>query len=95
MIFVVAPTPQPGRLLASQLRFFGAGDIPIYATVRNLRSRQHGSRQRLERLHLRGYAGAALARCGRERRARRPAGLLAAAHEPSCGSTAWASMRTA
>ena len=33
MIFVVAFDPQPGRLLASQLRFFGAGDIPVYATA--------------------------------------------------------------
>ena len=32
MIFVVAFESQPGRLLASQLRFFGAGDIPVYAT---------------------------------------------------------------
>ena len=32
MIFVVAFDSQPGRLLASQLRFFGAGDIPVYAT---------------------------------------------------------------
>lgn len=31
MIFVVADT-RAGRLLASQLRFFGAGDIPTYAT---------------------------------------------------------------
>jgi outer membrane PBP1 activator LpoA protein len=33
MIFVVAFEPRPGRLLASQLRFFGAGDIPVYATA--------------------------------------------------------------
>jgi outer membrane PBP1 activator LpoA protein len=31
MIFVVAD-PAAGRLLASQLRFYGAGDIPVYAT---------------------------------------------------------------
>ena len=39
MIFVVAFDSQPGRLLASQLRFFGAGDIPVYATADDLRSR--------------------------------------------------------
>ncbi len=33
MIFVVAFDSQPGRLLASQLRFYGAGDIPVYATA--------------------------------------------------------------
>jgi outer membrane PBP1 activator LpoA protein len=33
MIFVVAFESQPGRLLASQLRFYGAGDIPVYATA--------------------------------------------------------------
>lgn len=32
MIFVVADSPT-GRLIASQLRFFGAGDIPVYATA--------------------------------------------------------------
>lgn len=32
MIFVVAFEPTPARLLASQLKFFGAGDIPVYAT---------------------------------------------------------------
>jgi hypothetical protein len=32
MIFVVAD-PQPGRSLASQLRFYGAGDVPMYATA--------------------------------------------------------------
>jgi len=31
MIFVVAD-PAAGRLLGSQLRFYGAGDIPVYAT---------------------------------------------------------------
>jgi outer membrane PBP1 activator LpoA protein len=33
MIFVVAFEPRTGRLLAPQLRFFGAGDIPTYATA--------------------------------------------------------------
>lgn len=33
MIFVVAFEPRPGRLLASQLRFYGAGEIPVYATA--------------------------------------------------------------
>jgi outer membrane PBP1 activator LpoA protein len=32
MVFVVAE-PAAGRALASQLRFFGAGDIPMYATA--------------------------------------------------------------
>jgi uncharacterized protein len=32
MIFVVA-NPPAGRALGSQLRFFGAGDIPVYATA--------------------------------------------------------------
>ncbi len=32
MIFVVADSTT-GRLIASQLRFFGAGDIPVYATA--------------------------------------------------------------
>ena len=43
----------------------------------------HDARQRSERLHLRGYAGAALARRRREHCARRAAGLLAAAREPA------------
>jgi outer membrane PBP1 activator LpoA protein len=33
MIFVVADSPQTGRLLAPQLRFYAAGDIPTYATA--------------------------------------------------------------
>jgi uncharacterized protein len=33
MIFVAAFDPRPARLLASQLRFYGAGDIPVYATA--------------------------------------------------------------
>jgi outer membrane PBP1 activator LpoA protein len=33
MIFFVASEPRTGRLLAPQLRFFGAGDIPTYATA--------------------------------------------------------------
>lgn len=33
MIFVFADEPSPARLLASQLRFYGAGDIPVYATA--------------------------------------------------------------
>jgi outer membrane PBP1 activator LpoA protein len=33
MIFVVASEPRTGRLLAPQLRFYGAGDIPTYATA--------------------------------------------------------------
>jgi len=33
MIFVFADEPGPARLLASQLRFYGAGDIPVYATA--------------------------------------------------------------
>ena len=33
MIFVFADEPRPARLLASQLTFFGAGDIPVYATA--------------------------------------------------------------
>ncbi len=33
MIFVAAFEPRPARLLASQLRFYGAGDIPVYATT--------------------------------------------------------------
>ena len=32
MIFIAADTPQAGRLLAPQLRFHNAGDIPAYAT---------------------------------------------------------------
>ncbi len=32
MIFIAADTPQAGRLLAPQLRFHDAGDIPAYAT---------------------------------------------------------------
>ena len=70
MIFVVAFESQPGRLLASQLRFFGAGDIPVYATSNDLRPRTHDSRQRSQRFHFRGYAGSALARRRREHRAR-------------------------
>lgn len=33
MIFVFADEPTPARLLASQLRFYGAGEIPVYATA--------------------------------------------------------------
>ena len=33
MIFVFADEPGPARLLASQLKFYGAGDIPVYATA--------------------------------------------------------------
>ncbi len=33
MIFVFADEPTPARLLASQLKFYGAGDIPVYATA--------------------------------------------------------------
>ena len=33
MIFVVVLEPTPGRLIASQLRFYGAGDIPVYANA--------------------------------------------------------------
>jgi outer membrane PBP1 activator LpoA protein len=33
MIFVAAFEAGPARLLASQLRFYGAGDIPVYATA--------------------------------------------------------------
>lgn len=32
MVFIAADTPQAGRLLAPQLRFHNAGDIPAYAT---------------------------------------------------------------
>ena len=60
------------------------------ATFRSTRRRDifdpgaHGARQRFERLHLRGHAGAARARRRRGRRARRGAGLLAAAQRRSC-----------
>jgi uncharacterized protein len=33
MIFVMVTDARPGRLIASQLRFFGAGDIPVYANA--------------------------------------------------------------
>lgn len=33
MIFAVVPDDRTGRLIASQLRFFGAGDIPVYANA--------------------------------------------------------------
>jgi len=33
MIFVVVADPGTGRLIASQLRFYGAGDIPVYANA--------------------------------------------------------------
>ena len=83
MIFVVAFDSQPGRLLASQLRFYGAGDIPVYATPQVFDPGPHDARQRSQRFHLRGYAGAALARQRRDDRARRGAGVLAAAHGPA------------
>jgi len=33
MIFAIVPDDRTGRLIASQLRFFGAGDIPVYANA--------------------------------------------------------------
>ena len=33
MIFVIVADSRPGRLIASQLRFYGAGDIPVYANA--------------------------------------------------------------
>jgi outer membrane PBP1 activator LpoA protein len=33
MIFVFVTDPSPGRLIASQLRFYGAGNIPVYANA--------------------------------------------------------------
>ena len=33
MIFIVVGEPGTGRLIASQLRFYGAGDIPVYANA--------------------------------------------------------------
>jgi uncharacterized protein len=33
MIFAIVAAPRTGRLIASQLRFFGAGDIPVYANA--------------------------------------------------------------
>ncbi len=33
MIFVVVADPGTGRLIASQLRFYGAGDIPVYTNA--------------------------------------------------------------
>jgi len=30
MVFVYVADPRPGRLIASQLKFYGAGDIPVY-----------------------------------------------------------------
>jgi outer membrane PBP1 activator LpoA protein len=33
MIFIVVADPGTGRLIASQLRFYGAGDIPVYANA--------------------------------------------------------------
>jgi outer membrane PBP1 activator LpoA protein len=33
MIFVIVEDSRAGRLIASQLRFFGAGDIPVYANA--------------------------------------------------------------
>ena len=83
MIFVVALDSRPGRLLASQLRFYRRRRHPRLRDVRHLRSRQHDARQRSERFHFRGYAGAALAGRRRERAARGSAGLLAAARRAS------------
>jgi outer membrane PBP1 activator LpoA protein len=33
MVFVYVTDPRPGRLIASQLRFYGAGDIPVYTNA--------------------------------------------------------------
>jgi uncharacterized protein len=33
MIFIVVPDPGTARLIAAQLRFYGAGDIPVYANA--------------------------------------------------------------
>ncbi len=33
MVFVIVADSRPGRLIASQLRFYGAGDIPVYANA--------------------------------------------------------------
>jgi uncharacterized protein len=33
MIFAFVPDDRTGRLIASQLRFYGAGDIPVYANA--------------------------------------------------------------
>jgi outer membrane PBP1 activator LpoA protein len=30
MVFVIVADPRPGRLISSQLKFYGAGDIPVY-----------------------------------------------------------------
>ena len=95
MIFVVVADPRTGRLLASQLRFYGAGDIPVYA---NAEIFDPGSTARDNDLNGFIFADtpALLSPdARRERAARGPASLLAAAHEPARGSTAWGSTRTA